>query len=693
MADVRATVEPAADAAAQLDERDRTVLDFVANRRLAHAVLFRRRHAVATPNFHYQIIDLIHSDIPNILILAFRGSGKSTLQEEATVLSACLGEFRNKVILGSTRERAMDRLRAIKYELEYNEDITYLFGQMVGPVWNEDKIVLTNNVCIQAFGPGQSFRGVKHLEWRPDRLDLDDFEDEETVRSYEVRRELRSWLRRVVFPACTPAALVRVYATPLDPDALPMHLLRSPRWTCRTYPIYRLSPDGERQALWPALYPLEWISEKQAEYAEDGAMQEFKQEYLCEPEDQESKVFTEAMLRVEPRIRTWHAVRAAYDPARSKTARSATTGHVVFSWIGRKLVIWRGGANLWMPDEIIDDIVRVNAQYRPVEIGVETTGLVEFIEQPLRAKSIQLGEIIPVRVLKPPKGQTEFIKALQPFFRAQEIEWASEIDSEARAQMLAFPTGRRDFCNALAYALFMRPGLPVYDGFGNENILEDIAIISGEPLYLAVNASSQYTTGVLVQFVHGGIRVLRSWVKEGPPGENIGTVVRSASLEAGRAPLVRCPPHHFNEYDTLGLRAACGHVPVELRPTGLIHDGRELIRQLLTQQRKGYSQFLVSTQAHWALNAMAGGFAQSMQRTGMLSDEPAEGPYKVLLEGLEAFAAMLQMPGEDEKLRFATTSKGRRYLTTMDVADVEAPTKDEWHRSGEVRGEVLKTIR
>ena len=85
------------------------------------------------------MIDLIHSSAPNVLFLAFRGSAKSTLQEEATIIQICLGEFKNRVILGATRERAMDRLRVDKVRVEYNENIQFLFGDIVGPTWNEDE--------------------------------------------------------------------------------------------------------------------------------------------------------------------------------------------------------------------------------------------------------------------------------------------------------------------------------------------------------------------------------------------------------------------------------------------------------------------------------------------------------------------------------------------------------------------------
>ncbi len=660
-------------------DKMKAALELAMNRPLAHAVLFAHRHPARTPEFHHEIIELIHSGLPNVLFLAFRGSAKSTLMEEATVIQACLGEFKNKVILGATRARAIDRLTAIKYEIEYNEKIQYLFGDMKGVTWNEDKIVLSNHVCIQAFGPGQSFRGVKHIEWRPDRLDVDDLEDEETIRDIETRASLRSWLRRVVFPALAPWALTRVYATPLDPDALPMHLQRMENWTHRTYPIYRVTPAGEKEALWPALYPIEWVETKEKEYAADGAAQEFAQEYMCVPEDPATKAFTESMLKVEPRVRTWHAVYATYDPARSVGRKSATTGHCVFSWLGSRLVIWRGGADMWLPDQIIDDIAAVDERYTPVAIGVETTGLVEFIEQPLRQRALKLGRPLPIVHLKPPRGQQDFIRSLQPYFRAGEIEWAGPIDPEARAQLLSFPTGKRDFPNALAYALYMRPGQPVYQEFGRESVMDDLPMVNGEPLWLAVNATPQYTTGVLVQAVHGGLRVLRDWAIEGPPGENLGDIVRAACLETSGSVRVRCPPQHFAEYDTLGLRAAAGHIPIELRATALPTQGREELRSLMTRSRAGTPLLLVSAQARWTLNGLSGGLARAHGRGGMLADEPAMGPYKVLIEGLESFAGALRSVDDKERVAYATSPKGRRYITSLANAEPERPDKTNWH--------------
>src|SRR5271157_5427721 len=117
-------------------------------------------------------------------------------------------------------------------------------------------------------------------------------------------------------------------------------------------------------------------------YEEIGESETFRQEYLCEAVDPASQTFTEDMYVIEPRVRSWHAVYAIYDPARTTNKASATTGKVVASWIGPKLVIWESEARKWMPDEIVADIFDVAARYSPVAVGVEENGLNEWLLQP-----------------------------------------------------------------------------------------------------------------------------------------------------------------------------------------------------------------------------------------------------------------------------------------------------------------------
>ena len=69
----------------------------------------------------------------------------------------------------------------------------------------------------------------------------------------------------------------------------------------------------------------------------------------------------------------------------------------------------------------------------------------------------------------------------------------------------------------------------------------------------------------------------------------------------------------------------------------------------------------IAARARWTLRAFAGGYCRRID-----ADQPEDNAYKVLMEGLESFAAMLRGVGlrEDDKERnYDYTASGQRYLS------------------------------
>jgi hypothetical protein len=672
------------------DPREQLILDLGVDHALAHQLLFAHRHPDVTPDFHYEIIRDLHSDHPRVLEMAFRGAAKSTLAEEFIVIEACYRRFRNFIICGESATRACERLAAIKHEFDFNEHIRFLFGDLHGPVWNEDKIVLGNGVVIQAFGRGQSLRGTKHDDVRPDGCLIDDVEDEESVNTMEGRDKAQRWVMRTLLPALAPGARVRMLASMLDPDCLAVRLQKlamatgEKTWIARSYPWEFIGPqgskeEGERVPAWPGRFPLSHIDRTRAEYVSGGMLNEYQQEYMVEAVDPSTRVFSSSLFKIEPRVRTWEPVYAVYDPARTVKASSAHTGKVVISWVGNRLIVWEADGQLWLPDRIIEDVFAVSDDYHPVAIGVERDGLEEFLMQPLRAEMTRRRQIIPVVPLKAPVGKLTFIRSLQPFFAAGEIIFTKSFPV-LEQQLLSFPTGRNDVPNALAYALRMRPGLPVYDNFGFKNVQESIATIQGNSCYIVLNATRQVTAGALVQLVNNSLRVLSDNVQEGDPGTVLTDILTNLSLRSEpfqgsglnrsahfeNRPQVFAPPQHWQPYDAIGLLPAAGRAQVRLSTGGSVTAGREELRRRIDAEAHGGPALLVSTVARWTLNALAGGCVVNSGPSRQIAMNSDTGPYAVLMEGLESFAAVvagMRAGDSEDKPNYAIDARGRRYLS------------------------------
>ncbi len=653
-----------------MDDREKLIGELGTNPVLAHAVFFNARHKNKDAPFHRRMETDFHSQIPNVLWLVFRGSGKSTKFEEGAALEVGWQKVKNLLILGESETRAAERLAAIKHIIEYDEHFQALFECEPGSVWTDTRAITSTGVYMQAAGRGQSLRGVKHLDHRPDLILLDDIEDKESgsVATPEARKKTRSWLTGTVIPAMAPGGRMRMAATPIHPDALAPTLSRADQsWTTRVYPVLYKGRSGEWFSSWPDRFPVDDVMRQWESYKEIGQEEDFVQEYLCQAVDPASQTFTENMFVVEPRVRSWHPVYAVYDPARTtaKTSWTATTGKVVASWVGSKLVVWEAEAKKWMPDEIVDDIFKVNDIYSPICIGVEETGLNEWLQQPIRTRQAQSGVLVPLRALQAPKGKLDFIRGLQPYFSAREVIFANEMP-ELRKQLLGFPTGHIDAPNALAYMLRMKMGQPIYDNFREEMIDEDARLKPKQTSWILLNSNNQITTAVLVQMQAGRMVVLWDAIMDGDPGTVLADILGSAGTKIGKdltGVKFLASQKHFDEFSLYGLKAGAKKLGLALARGGAVDIGREEIRSLMRRAAHGRTAICVHPDASWTVRAFAGGFNREPDRV-----EPTANAYAVLIEPLESFASWLRIgtPGNlDERPNFAYTSDGRKYVSAL----------------------------
>jgi hypothetical protein len=625
-----------------------------------------------------------YSDHDKVLLMAFRGSAKTTLAEEVLTLAPIINfpnnPAHNFLIIGSSETRAAERLEAVKHELTTNEVLLQTFGDYKGDTWTNTRITLKNNVCIQALGQDQSMRGTKYLSWRPDFILLDDIEEEEHVATPEARLKFLKRFLAKILPAFARSCRVRMNATPLDAEALAVTLSKSPEWMTKTYPIkYMDSATGAWRATWEAAFPLSRIDKIEKDLASKGQLAIFEREYMVQAVAAHDALFKDEDFQYEARPRTFQAIYAMYDPARSVNKASAHTGKAVWSWEGNKLLVWECTGEFWKPDEIIRDALQTSEKYDPILVGFEEDGLNEFLMQPLRTAATKVEHPFPFSPVRAPRSKIDFIRGLQPFFAAHEVVFMGNAPDFAvlTAQLKNFPTGRIDAPNALAYAPMLRPGLPVFEGFPVAAILaEQHAPSRSRPLLLAVHASktSQQLVGVVCQFNQGGLTVYADYAYEGTPGLRLPGLLQAASFDFGRRLQIVAPPIHFQPYDTIGLRAAAASIPAEIERGGDPRQGREVLRQMLERNHPstGLPRLCVRENAHWTLRGFAGGYHYDMNGPkGQLRPEPKDNIYACVLGALEAAAARTGLSMQDDAAHvrhYAEDENGRQYLTSRPMS-------------------------
>lgn len=104
------------------------------------------------------------------------------------------------VVVGKSEDSAIRLLGDIQAELQYNKRITDDFGNQVSlGDWTEGEFTTRSGVHFLACGRGQSPRGLRKREARPDYIVIDDLDDDELCRNERRVRELTDWVKEALF--------------------------------------------------------------------------------------------------------------------------------------------------------------------------------------------------------------------------------------------------------------------------------------------------------------------------------------------------------------------------------------------------------------------------------------------------------------------------------------------------------------
>jgi len=655
-----------------LQDRLHEFVQLIANPIQAHIHIFPHRHTDRTPVFHDELVRDIHDlTIQQLLAMTFRGGAKSTLLEEAMLLLALQGVFPNGIVVGESEARAADRLTAIKYEIENNERIHYFFGEQKGPIWGETRCLLANGTYLQAYGRGQSLRGIKFRDARPSFAFLDDIENEESTSSSAATDKTMRWIFGVLLPAMDKHRhYIRMAGTPIAPDTACGRLANNSSFKTIKIPVWYYPPalaNSKLRSSWPERFPLEDMLRQKDEYERMGMAREFAQEYLCQADTEQTKAFDNTSLPIDPLLRhTFQPTIVIVDPARTAKASSSLTGTAVFSWVNSQLIVWEADGYLWRPSDIINHIFDLNQKYNPIFIGVEKDGLEEFIMQPLRTEMLRRSTYLPIVPIKAPKGKLDFIRGLQPYLTVKEIQLAQPCPA-LQSQLQNFPSGKIDTLNALAYALRMHPGEPIYTQFSASVHLRPSApssLASYVPIIFALNSTPTETAGAAITIIKRTIVVLADIVAQGAPQQASMEVMDYLRFTTNKSPTnIVLPKKHWDNYEAIGLRSSLAQNHHRPSLGGDPHKGRAELQQRMEVLPNPQPQFQVSDAATWTLRALTGGFAYD-STPGATSRLPKPNSYATLMEAIECAVYVLAHTLEDESGRnYRHTSTGRRYLS------------------------------
>jgi len=650
------------------------------DRALASAMVFPHRHPQQSPPAHVQIMDAWRSVDPLVLIEMFREGGKSTLSEEFLLLEAGFANMGYCIIIGETYTKACQRLEAIKFEAATNTKLLSLFGKMAktaGRLWNEHQFELPNGVLLEAHGWEEEFRGFKWHDLRPDRAYLDDIENRERVKDAATVKKSVNKLYLELMPAMDKEkGKIRITGTPLAEDCMITRLRANPDWTSFQFPIC----DGEIDdpatvATWPERYPMEWVRGKRDQMERAGELNGFLQEYMLKAIGTADKPFEERHLHeiaIDPA--PWLPRTLVVDPARTANVGSSDrTGRVVLSRLGTRIYVHASSGEYWKPDAIIAGRFDTSRRFDAATVAIEKNSLDEWLLQPLRAEMLRRGESLPLKAIQAPQDRSkeQFILGLQPFFEAGDIVLVGGrgAHSQLVAEILNFPSGKRDILNALAYAQRVFSGVPVYEDFGAWNLIEGYEPSARDSLALCFNASGSDTTAALVSVEGERMVAVADWISPVSPAQAVPDIVRLVRATFPRAKVnTWLPADVMDQADRMPLLAAMRSEGLQPMRGAYASLSRGALSPMIRTEMKGKRLFLVDSQARHTMNAIAGGYVFPMSKSGQQGSEPERGPHRTLMEGVESAAYVIcSQSGNSlpDELHSARNPQGATYFTSL----------------------------
>lgn len=648
------------------------------DRALASAMIFPHRHRQQTPPMHIQIMDMWRSADEFVCIEAFREGGKSTISEEFLTIEALFENFRYGLIFGETYTKAVQRLEAIKHELNTNQKIYALFGKCGKQQcqrWAENVIVLPNGVCLEAHGWEEEIRGYKYLDARPDRAYLDDIENKSMVRdTASVDHNWRKLHMELIPAMDSELGKVRMTGTPLADDCMITRARRSENWLSAQFPICSDDIDSDDCIpTWPQRYPMEWIRKRRNMMATEGHLSEFEQEYMLKPAGAVGKPFTEDMLVYDEFGPTMYAPRKMIiDPARTTDIKkSDQTGHVAVSRIGTKIYVWESEGQFLQPDGVIDLAFSGSERNDGAEVDIEQNSLNDWLLQPIRARMLDTGEMITVKPMNAPqdRNKDQFIMGLQPFLIAGDIVFVGGKQKHKTliAQILNFPSGRKDVLNALAYAPRVFSGTPIYSDFGQRNIADNYVSPRGSVLLLGANATGSETTAVLCCLDGQYLTVIADWVSPLVPADCIKNITMLIRATHPGCHITAWVP--ADVFDQVGRNPLCAALRAEgLKPYRGENAvmSRSSLSDMIRTEMRGRRLFCVDNNARHTMQALASGYNWPSKAGGERGGEPERGPARTLAEGLECLTtALLRKDNAPKPVANAVNANGVAYFSAL----------------------------
>ncbi len=352
--------------------------------------------------FHLDASKQILNNPEYYIVLSWsRELAKSTRTMIDVIYLVMTGKKKNILLVSYSSDNAEMLLRPYKNVFEQNERLRNDYGDQVNfGNWKEKKFVLNNGASFRAIGKGESPRGAKNDEARPDVILIDDIDTDEECRNPDRIKESVNWIEQALIPT-------RSISNPLLIIACGNVIAN---YCCITEMAKRADKheiinirDKNGKSSWPQKNSEAHIDRVLSQISWASAQKEYFNNPIIE-----GTVFKEIYYEKVPKLKDCDSVVIYSDPATSNKdkGKASTKGVIVIGKKGLKYYVYRVWLDTMGNSKFIDCLFEayqyvISEGVDVCKVYVENNSLQDpFYEQVLypliRQKANDTGKALPI---------------------------------------------------------------------------------------------------------------------------------------------------------------------------------------------------------------------------------------------------------------------------------------------------------
>lgn len=542
-------------------------------------VEFRKVHLsgesdVESPRFHHVWSDILLRGRDHFAIEGFRESGKDQIVFGANIMHALTYpvDYRSYILMvGANKTDMSSKLRDItrRWQSPQHADLRANVRRVVEDSGDAFEVHYKNGmrVRIETFGKGGSIRGRVWGVKRPDIVILNDIQDPADINSELIPEKDWDWfLSDVLFLG--KASRIFMIGNNIGSRCVIERVMAHAaalKFKCMRVGIASyLNDDGVTvevgEPAWPARWTREEILNEYLALKSIGKADHYMREKMCVNMAPASRPLNaDKLVEVDMHDENVIAdlkdavVTTVVDPAISKKKSSdpSVVGTVADAKNGRRYILELDRARR-NPNELVDDILRAVARYRPNSLGIETVAyqqaLVVMLENERRLREIPPDSVKVVEIRTRQNKELKIAGRLQPMLEAGLIcvprgaSWLPAFMEE----LSSFPDGAHDdMIDTVSMTDDAKVNRLVPSFVQSECVIESVRVQQNWPRWAALCAKADGSAAVLIMTCAptGRLYVTDEVYASCAPSELYAKY--SAAAGTRRSPMVYAPKDMF----------------------------------------------------------------------------------------------------------------------------------------------------